>query len=190
LFANPANLKFIDMAAVQAAIEQQKNAADGEKNLKALFGIGSEEDVSAVAALGLEIQSGLSAWLTENGFTDAGTALAKALGTGVEESSAELGAGIDRGLRGWVSSEEGAASIDSFAKTLSDRISGAMKITPPLDLPTQSGTLGGTAPTGAPAFDNGRTDGRVRASSATVIVTNSQIDVTRAGQEIARRMRR
>jgi hypothetical protein len=192
LFANPENLRFIDMAAVQAHIEQQGQQADGAKNLRALFGIGSEEDVAAIAALGLEIQTGLSGWLTENGFGEAGTALASALGAGVKAGSSELGGGVSGGLNDWVGSKEGKSEIQDFADRLAAEISGRMKITPNVELPpVEAPPLGGAA-ANDPAFDtgapqNGRNN---RAQGVHVVNVASPVDVTRAGTEIARRMRR
>jgi hypothetical protein len=183
LFANPENLKFIDMAAVQAAIQQQTASADGEKNLKALFGIGSDEDVAAVAALGLEIQSGLASWLSENGFGDAGANLASALGAGVKEGSAELGNGVSGGLNDWVGSKEGQGQITDFAERLSSEISGRMKITPPLDLPPASGNTGSTPPT--------IPEGGAKANATGVTINvNSQVDATRVATQVAKRFKK
>ena len=46
------------METVQRSLERQQDATQDEKDLKALFGIGNDADVAAVAALGLEVQSG------------------------------------------------------------------------------------------------------------------------------------
>lgn len=199
LFANPANLKFIDMAAVQASIEQQTKEADGAKNLKALFGIGDEKDVEAIAALGLDIQTGLSDWLTKNGFTDAGTALASALGAGVAEGSAELGAGVSGGLNSWATSKGGQQEIQDFADRLSEYIGAKMKIKPNMELPdgpppAGAGGVGGAAG-GSPAYDaGGPSDPATHksgyyAEAVHVVNVASPVDMARAGAEIARRMK-
>jgi hypothetical protein len=194
LFANPENLKFIDMGAVQAHIEQQLASAEGEKNLKALFGIGADEDVAAIAALGLDIQSGLSAWLAENGFDDAGSKLAAALGTGVSENSGELGGGVSKGLDNWMVSDDGTSAIKDFAERLGAEISKNLKVKPEMELPggddpawdNGGAGRGNGAGSGLPA-DAGPTQS---ASSATVYVVGNRVDTDRVGRDIARRMRR
>lgn len=106
LFADPANIdKFLDMEAIQASLERQQDAAQGEKNLKALFGVGDSDDVNAIAALGLDIQSGLSGWLLENGMEDAGARLADALAGGLQTD--DLGAAAAGGMSDFVQSAQG-----------------------------------------------------------------------------------
>lgn len=106
LFADPANIdKFINMEAIQAALEQQQDAAQGEKNLKALFGIGDAEDVNAIAALGLEVQNGLAGWLAENGMEDAGARIAEALATGLQTD--DMGEAAAGGMESFVNSGAG-----------------------------------------------------------------------------------
>lgn len=195
LFANAENLKFIDMEAVQANIEQQLAQAEGEKNLKALFGIGTAEDVTAVASLGLGIQSGLSAWLAENGFDDAGMQLAAALGTGVKDNGGELGNGVSGGLDSWVSSDDGSAAIKDFAERLGAEISKNLNVKPNMELPDDPASDAGGARNGnagAPGSRTGNTNpnGPAQSASANVYVTNNRMDVEQAGRDIARRMRR
>lgn len=153
LFANPENMKFIDMDAVQASLEQQLASAEGEKNLKALFGIGENEDVNAVAALGLDVQSGLAQWLTDNGLSDAGLRLAEALGGGIKDSAQELGGGVSDGLTDWGNSPEGQGALLDWTEWLSDFISANLKITP--NLPTDELPPDGAPPTSSSGGTNG-----------------------------------
>jgi len=195
LFANPENLSFLDMDAVQAHLQQQLAQAEGEKNLKALFGIGADEDVAAVAALGLEMQSGLSTWLKENGFNDAGASLASALGIGVSENGGELGDGVDKGLNTWVTSDEGAEAIKDFGQRLGDEISKHLHVKPNMDPPDDPASDAGgarnnnrgTGRTGSPSAKGAQTQSGY---AATVHVVNNRMDVEQAGRDIARRMRR
>lgn len=202
LFADPANMKFLNMDAIQASLDQQLASAEGEKNLRALFGIGSDEDVSAVAALGLEVQSGLAGWLSENGMGDAGTRLAEALGTGLKDSGSELGGGVADGLSDWGSSKEGQTAITDFGEWLGDMISASVKIRPtlPTDVPPVDG--GGAGGGGASGGSGGTTsnDGRARAEaygSGVTIINNNNVPTARqarmvsqyTAQEFARRSR-
>lgn len=142
LFANPENLGILNMDAIQAELDRQLASAEGEKNLKALFGIGDDEDVNSVAALGLGIQSDLSGWLTEHGMDDAGARLAEALGGGVQTASAALGGGVSGGFNDWLGSDEGHQQLDAFAEGVSDYLSKRVKIKPTTELP-DDGTGGG-----------------------------------------------
>lgn len=192
LFANPANMKFLDMDAIQSHLEQQLASAEGEKNLKALFGIGSDESVMAVAALGLEIQSGLSGWLTENGFDDAGSKLAAALGVGVKNASGELGSGISGGLNDWMSSKDGTADIDDFAERLSNALSQRIRIRPDLEVPPSEGEETGGWPTGTPRPRGQPPKPRGDGPTAQYVTftINNNIDPERAGAAFLRRIRR
>ena len=172
----------------------QLASAEGEKNLRALFGIGSDEDVSAIAALGLEVQSGLAGWLTENGMGDAAASLAGALGTGIKDNGGALGSGIIDGANDWASSKEGQAALLAFGEYISSGISAGVTITPNLSLPS---TGGGGASAGSGTTN---TDGPVRAEAyggVTVINNNTvrrphdaQLVAQYTAQEVARRSRR
>jgi hypothetical protein len=124
----------------------------------ALFGIGDDATVSAVAGLGLDIQSGLGQWLSDNGMPEAGAKLADALGVGVTEA----GVAVDGGLKSWLSSDEGGQALDSYTKDLSERLSNGTVIKPryePPDLPeeesnTGTGTQGNSR---TPAYASGTT---------------------------------
>lgn len=152
LFADPANIdKFLNVEAVQAQLEQQLKGAEGEKNLKALFGIGDEADVTAIAALGLQVQDGLSGWLAENGLTDAGAAMAAELGKGVTTASDVLGSGITDGFGTFIGSADGQSALHAlgvrsaraYAKGIADGLPGEL----PGQLPNDStgGATGGTS---------------------------------------------
>lgn len=193
LFANPENMKFLDMTAIQAHLEQQLASAEGEKNLKALFGIGSDKDVKAVAALGLEIQSGLSGWLTENGFDDAGASLASALGAGVKNASGGLGSGVAGGLNDWMSSKDGTADIDAFAERLSNALSDRIRIRPNMELPpADNGTGAGGWPTGTPRPDGQYPKPRNDGPTAQYVTLNinKNVDAERTAAVWLRRVRR
>jgi hypothetical protein len=158
LFADAQNLDLINMDAVKASIQQQMAADAGKANIMALFGIGDDATVSAVAGLGLDIQSGLGQWLADNGMPEAGAKLAGALGAGITES----GIPVDGGLNSWLGSEEGSKALDGYttdlSKYLSDRTWIRPRMLPPeeetppnggsagpggSDLPPTGGALGG-----------------------------------------------
>ena len=139
LFANAGNLDLINMDAVKAAIQQQQAAETGKANIMALFGIGDDATVAAVAGLGLDIQSGLSGWLTDNGMGDAGTKLAGAMSDGVTEA----GIPVDGGLSSWLGSDSGGSAVSAFGKDLGDRISNSTRVTPILNMPETLPTYNG-----------------------------------------------
>lgn len=178
-FANPANLELVNMDAAKAEIEKQQKSAEGEANLRALFGLGDEDTVAAVAGLGLDVQSGLADWLKLNGLPDAGLATATALGTGVKDNAGELGGGVTLGLFSWASSKEGDDALKSVGEELAKRVSSAMKVSPTLTLPgglpatpggavLPSGGLGGAAAGGGtgPLLPPGVRGGETAAASA------------------------
>lgn len=140
LFADPANMdKFLNMDAIQASIERQQSAQQGEKNLKALFGIGEDEDVAAVAALGLGIQDGLAGWLDTNGFPAASESLATAIAGGVKENADDIGTGMIDGLEDWITGVEGTDYTSAIGKLLSESV----VIKPTMQLPdAPSGAAG------------------------------------------------
>jgi len=143
LFANPANLDLINMDAVKSGITQQNNAASGKANIMALFGIGEDATVAAVAGLGLEIQSGLAQFLTDNGMADAGAKLAAAIGTGVTGAGIDLGGGLNT----WSDSDAAASAAATVGSKLSPLLSAQTIITPTIAMPVLPGTLpnGGSA---------------------------------------------
>lgn len=136
LFADPANLDLINMDAVQKAVEQQEKSAQGEKNIKALFGIGDEETVQAVADLGLGIQTGLAAWVEEHGTPDSALALSKALGEGLSENGESVGGGVVTGLNNWAASADGKDALATAGEAFAREISKNMKLDPSIDVPT------------------------------------------------------
>lgn len=110
LFADAANMdKFLNIDAIQASLERQQSADQGRKNLHALFGIGDADDVNAVAALGLSIQSGLAGWLAENGMEDAGARLAEAMAGGLRTD--DMGKAAVEGMEDFASSAGGKAAL-------------------------------------------------------------------------------
>lgn len=144
LFANPENLNLLNADAIQAELAKAQASEAGEANLRALFGLGEDETVAAVAALGLDVQAGLTAWLESNGLADAGLATAEALGVGVKDNADQVGGGVTLGLFQWASSKEGDDALRSVGEELAKRVSAAMKVTPSLDLPG-----GGVPPPGS-----------------------------------------
>lgn len=196
LFANPENMKFIDMEAVQRSLERQQDAAQGEKNLKALFGIGNDADVAAVAALGLEVQSGLAGWLTENGMEDAGARLAEALAVGLKTD--DMGEATASGLQSYVASGDGQEAFYAIgyeaggatAQGIRDRIMD--------DLNANAGATGGEQlPPALPPSGSGGASAYGMGGGVTVnqqIVTRSPIeaDITarKTAEYIHRRQRR
>jgi hypothetical protein len=196
-FANPENMKFIDMEAVQRSLERQQDAAQGEKNLKALFGIGNDADVAAVAALGLEVQSGLAGWLTENGMEDAGARLAEALAVGLKTD--DMGEATASGLQSYVASGDGQEAFYAIgyeaggatAQGIRDRIMD--------DLNANAGATGGEQlpPALPPSGSGGASAYGMGAQGVVVnqqIVTRSPIeaDITarKTAEYIHRRQRR
>jgi hypothetical protein len=156
LFANPANLDLINMDAVKAGLTQANNAASGKANIDALFGIGDDATIAAVASLGLKVQSGLGEWLSENGAPDAGAKLAAALGSGVSTA----GIPLDGGLQTWQNSDAAKAAADSVGTWLGSAISERTIIRPTVQMPEVPASAtpppsGGGAPT--PAFASGTT---------------------------------
>lgn len=146
LFANAQNLDLINMDAVKADLLQQQQAATGKANLMALFGIGDESAVGAVASLGLSVQQGLSDWLGQNGFGEQGAAIAASLGAGLASSPA-VGEGIPGGLDTYINSDGGKAALSAFGVSLGDAISPSVHIKPTVDMPTipnPDGTGGAT----------------------------------------------
>lgn len=196
LFANPENMKFIDMEAVQRSLERQQDAAQGEKNLKALFGIGNDADVAAVAALGLEVQSGLAGWLTENGMEDAGARLAEALAVGLKTD--DMGEATASGLQSYVASGDGQEAFYAIgyeaggatAQGIRDRIMD--------DLNANAGATGGEQlPPALPPSGSGGASAYGMGGGVTVnqqIVTRSPIEADIAARKTAeyihRRQRR
>jgi hypothetical protein len=197
LFANPENMKFIDMEAVQRSLERQQDAAQGEKNLKALFGIGNDADVAAVAALGLEVQSGLAGWLTENGMEDAGARLAEALAVGLKTD--DMGEATASGLQSYVASGDGQEAFYAIgyeaggatAQGIRDRIMD--------DLNANAGATGGEQlpPALPPSGSGGASAYGMGAQGVVVnqqIVTRSPIEADIAARKTAeyihRRQRR
>lgn len=184
LFADPANMKFFDMEAIQASLEQQLKSAEGEKNLRALFGIGEDADVAAIAALGLDIQSGLAAWLTENGFGDAGASLAAALGDGVANSPDSM-SGIGRGAKSYVDSDAGKAALHEAGKQAGETMSDAFFIIPKIELPAApkaAGAAGESAGVDGDAEGGGngpmrslRAQGDAVASGAKTVIMNNTV---------------
>ena len=71
LFSDPENLKFIDVAAVQEAMAREADSAKGIENVKAMFGLGDEDEVAALQAVGIEIYNplakGLDGKISEDG---------------------------------------------------------------------------------------------------------------------------
>lgn len=122
LFANPENLEFLNMEAIQAELDRQLAAAEGEKNLRALFGLGEQDDIDAIAGLGLSIQDGLAGWLVENEFDEAGLAIAKGLGDGVKENSEALGGGITGGIDDYIGSPGGDAALYDLGWLMGGRL--------------------------------------------------------------------
>jgi hypothetical protein len=159
LFANPANLDLINMDAVKAGLTQANNAQSGKANIDALFGIGDDATIAAVASLGLSVQSGLSGWLSENGMPDAGAKLAAALGSGV----ATAGIPLDGGLDTWVGSDAASLTAASIGGRLSQMLSDRTVIKPTIEMPEVPAGPTGATPTGAtgrtppPAFASGTT---------------------------------
>lgn len=128
LFANPENMNFLNMDAIQAELDRQMQSAQGEKNLQALLGIGDAEDVSAIASLGLEVQNGLAGWLEENGMEDAGARIAEALATGLQTD--DMGEAAAGGMESFVNSGAGQEAFygigydagGSVSQGITDRI--------------------------------------------------------------------
>jgi hypothetical protein len=145
LFADPKNMELVNMDAALASIERSKKSAEGEANLRALFGLGEEETVTAVAGLGLEVQNGLAGWLQANGLPTAGLATANALGQGVTDNADALGGGVATGLFNWIASAAGKSDMEDAGKRIAANISAAMDVTPNVLPP---GTRDRTAPTG------------------------------------------
>lgn len=202
LFADPANMdKFLNMDAIQAALQNQQDASQGEKNLKALFGIGDAEDVNAIADLGLNIQSGLADWLSENGMDDAGARLAEALAGGLETD--DLGEAAAKGIDDYITSQSGQDYLKSlgydsaaaFAAGLRDGINSEMQSNAP---PVAGG--GSVPPLGGSSPPVNHPGGRVQAQSVggvTFIQNNSvrtpheaALTAQYTAQELARRSRR
>jgi hypothetical protein len=147
LFADPKNLDLINMDAVKAAMTQQAAAGTGAANINALFGIGDDATVQAVASLGLSVQSGLSEWLTSNGMADAGAKLAAAINGGVTTA----GIPLDGGLNTWIGSDSASAAAASIGGTLSQMLSAQTVITPTVNLPVLPGGTGAPPPGGPPS---------------------------------------
>lgn len=153
LFSNPANLDLINMDAVKAGLTQANNAAQGKANIDALFGIGDDATVAAVAGLGLSIQNGLAQFLSENGMPDAGAKLAEAIGAGVSDS----GIPLDGGLNTWIGSDGATEAINSVATVLGLKLSEKTVIRPSLELPSIPSSVGAPAAAPVPAFASGTT---------------------------------
>lgn len=201
LFADPANIdKFINMDAIQASLEQQQDAAQGEKNLKALFGIGDAEDVNAVAALGLEVQSGLAGWLAENGMDDAGARLAEALAGGL--ATDDIGQAAAAGMNDFVGSADGQKAFydvgydagGSVGQGITDRILDDLKSSAP---PATGGQLPPALPPRLPG-DGASAYGGVSAQGTVVVnqqfvnrnPVEGDINARKAAEYIRRKQRR
>lgn len=139
LFADPKNLELFNMDAVQKAVEDMEKSAQGEANIKALFGIGDEATIATVAALGLDIQSGLTQWVEEHGAPEAAAALSSALGDGLVEGGESTGGGVVSGLFNWIDSSEGKDSLAKAGERLAKEISKNLKVIPTVEIPTSGG---------------------------------------------------
>lgn len=177
LFANPENMNFLNMDAIQAELDRQMQSAQGEKNLQALLGIGDAEDVSAIASLGLEVQNGLAGWLEENGMEDAGARIAEALATGLQTD--DMGEAAAGGMESFVNSGAGQEAFygigydagGSVSQGITDRIlDDLIKNRPPA-----TGGGGGTSTEG--------TDGNPARSQSTGGVHFTQTVVVRHPHE-------
>jgi len=144
LFANPANLDLINMDAVKQGLTQANNAQAGKANIDALFGIGDDATIAAVAGIGLKVQQGLSQWLTDNGMADAGAKLAAAIGAGVTTT----GIPLDGGLHTWQGSDAAKSAADAVSSWLGIYMSEHTVITPTVNMPVIPGAP--TTPTTTP----------------------------------------
>ena len=94
LFADPENLQFINVAAVQDAMGRQADSAKGVENVKAMFGLGDEGDIEALQAVGIEIYNPLAVGLAKSISSDGGR-LGVLLAAQVADGFAEGVGGVD-----------------------------------------------------------------------------------------------
>ena len=200
LFANPANLDLINMDAVKAGLMQANNAAQGKANIDALFGIGDDATVAAVAGLGLKVQDGLAQWLADNGAPDAGARLAEAIGAGLRDSSGEIGGGLSDATDSYLSSDAGHSAFSNAGKRAAEIFGASMVVRPIIGDPIFSATPnGGSANSGGsdlpPVTGPRPSSGLFGAQStgATVIV-NATVqephDIPMLARQVAREIQR
>ena len=134
LFADPKNLDLINMDAVKAQLLQTQAAESGSENIMALFGIGDEALVASIGSLGLQVQSGLSEWLTQNGMENVGAQLAAGLGTGVGGTTA-VGEGAGASVTTWTSSDDAEKVYAAAGTAIGDGISRHTVVVPTVQTP-------------------------------------------------------